>query len=104
MISDRIIELRCAAQWSQQELAKRMHISCKAVKNWEAGISEPFAKHIRQLAELFHVSTDYLLENSAKEAIFIDQLSPKNQLLVKPMVSILSEPEDMDPHQYRVRR
>ncbi len=94
MIADRILQLREAAQWSQQDLAKHLHISCKAVKNWEAGISEPFAKHIRLLAELFHVSADFLLELDTSEVININHLSKKNKQLIRTVTMLLSESDD----------
>lgn len=91
MIADKITQLRLAANWSQQELATRLHISSKAVKNWEVGISEPFAKHIRQLAEVFNVSTDFLLEVDASDIINISNMSSRNKQLLRTIAMLLAE-------------
>lgn len=93
MLSDRIITLRAQRGWTQQELARQLHISCKAVKNWEMGISEPFAKHIRKLAELFNVTSDFLLEIDCSEVIRIGHLSHKNQRFIRTVIMMLAEPD-----------
>lgn len=93
MLSDRIITLRTQRGWTQQELARQLRISCNAVKNWETGISEPFAKHIRKLAELFNVTSDYLLEIDCSEVIRIGHLSPKNQHFIRTAIMMLAEPD-----------
>lgn len=46
---------------SQQELAKEIGVSQKAIDYWERGVNEPKASYIVRLAEFFDVSTDYLL-------------------------------------------
>ena len=60
MLEQQIHMLRKERGWSQTELAKRMQISEKAIKNWERGISKPSASNIVTLAKIFCVSTDYL--------------------------------------------
>ncbi len=46
---------------SQQELAKRVGVSQKAIDFWEKGINEPKASYIISLAKVFNVSADFLL-------------------------------------------
>ena len=60
-IGDRIKELRKEKNFSQNQLARRIGVSQKAVDYWEVGTNEPKASYIVKLAELFEVSADFLL-------------------------------------------
>ena len=59
--SKRLYELRKELNLSQNELAKKIGVTQKAVDFWEKEINEPKASYIINLANLFDVSTDYLL-------------------------------------------
>lgn len=88
-IGERIGELRKQYGWSQMALAKKLDVSYKAVKNWEAGISAPAADNIAELAKIFAVSADYILDICRSSPIYIDQLSHKEQILIKSMCQLL---------------
>lgn len=53
--------LRIRAGMSREDLARRMNVSAMTIRNWERGETEPNASQIKALADLFGVSTDYLL-------------------------------------------
>lgn len=53
--------LRVKESMSREDLARRMGVSYMTVRNWERGNTEPSATQIKALADLFGVSTDYLL-------------------------------------------
>lgn len=61
MIADRIKALRDGSGMTQTALGKALGISRAAVNAWEMGISVPSTQYVAQLAELFAVSSDYLL-------------------------------------------
>ena len=61
MLGQRINELRTAYGWSQVELAKRLNISKQTVSNWENENIQPSIEMLVNVANLFRVSTDYLL-------------------------------------------
>lgn len=61
VLATNIFELRRELGLSQQELAKRVGVSQKAIDFWEKGINEPKASYIISLAKAFDVSADYLL-------------------------------------------
>ena len=61
MLSQRIRELRVAQGYSQVTLAKRLGVSKQAVSNWENDNIQPSIEMLLRLAQLFSVSTDYLL-------------------------------------------
>lgn len=53
--------LRVKEGMSREDLARRMGVSYMTVRNWERGNTDPSATQIKALADLFGVSTDYLL-------------------------------------------
>ena len=61
MVADRIKSLREQNNKTQSELAKQLGITRSSVNAWEMGISVPSTQYIVELANIFHVSTDYLL-------------------------------------------
>lgn len=62
IIANNISELRKAVPLTQAELAEKLNYSDKAVSKWERGESIPDVIVLKQIAELFGVSVDYLLE------------------------------------------
>ena len=61
MVADRIKDLREQKNWTQADLAKLLGITRSSVNAWEMGISVPSTQYVVELANLFKVSTDYLL-------------------------------------------
>ncbi len=61
MIADTIKSLRETVNMTQADLAKKLNITRSSVNAWEMGISVPSTALIVELAQFFHVSTDYLL-------------------------------------------
>lgn len=61
MIGQRIAALRKNARMSQAELARALGVSPSAVGMYEQGRREPAVAMLVRLAEIFQVSTDYLL-------------------------------------------
>lgn len=64
---DIIKKLRSENKMSQNDIAARLSISRQAYSLYENGKREPSIDTIQQLAEIFNVSTDYLLGNSDKK-------------------------------------
>lgn len=58
--NNRLRQLRKARGWSQYELADRLDTTRVNVNAWERE-TEPSYERLVQIAELFGVSTDYLL-------------------------------------------
>lgn len=72
IIADKIIKLRKQLGWSQEELAEQMDVSRQSVSKWESAQSIPDLNKIVGLAELFGVSTDFLLKDSSETEEYID--------------------------------
>ena len=68
--SKKIAELRKEKDWSQAELAKKVGVHQRYVSSWETDKSMPHAETLIKLAQVFEVSTDYLLfDNVPREGI-----------------------------------
>ena len=61
MFEDNLKKLRKVNNITQAELAQQMNVSLTTVSNWETGFSKPDVEQLKRLAEIFNVSTDYLL-------------------------------------------
>lgn len=86
MIADKIKELREANNLTQTELSKKLGITRSSVNAWELGISVPSTTYLIELAQLFHVSTDYLLGLPTNNTIDVSQLSEREIVLVYELV------------------
>lgn len=60
-LSEKIQYCRKQAGLSQEALASRLGVSRQAVSKWETGEATPELGKLRALAEAFHVSADWLL-------------------------------------------
>lgn len=64
-IGKKITDLRKSHNMTQMELADKLAISFQAVSNWERGNTMPDISKLPELAEIFHVSVDELLNGKA---------------------------------------
>ena len=62
-IGDKILSLRKARGWSQEELAEKVGVTRQAISRWEANSAKPDADKIVDICDLFGVSADYLLRD-----------------------------------------
>ena len=91
MIAERIKLLREQNGKTQADLAKRLGITRSSVNAWEMGISTPSTQYIVELANPFHVSTDYLLGLSSSTAIDVSGLTESDVQIVYALVSHLRD-------------
>lgn len=75
MLGPRIAVLRKEAGLSQAELAQQLNVSPSAVGMYEQGRREPPARMLVALAEIFGVSTDFLLTGRAQSPMESQTLS-----------------------------
>ena len=60
-LSEKLLALRTEKGLSQEDLAEKLEVSRQSVSKWETAQSTPDLDKIIRLADLFGVSTDYLL-------------------------------------------
>ena len=68
ILADKIIKQRKQNGWSQEEFAEMMGVSRQAVSKWEGAQTVPELSKILLMAELFGVTTDYLLKDEIEDA------------------------------------
>ena len=63
ILADKIINERKKNGWSQEDLAEMLSVSRQSVSKWESAQAVPDLNKIIKMAEIFSVSTDYLLKD-----------------------------------------
>ena len=96
IIAEKIKLLRENAGLSQKSLADKLGITRSSVNAWELGISVPSTQYIVELATLFKVSTDYLLNFNNTKAINIDGLSDKEVKIILELITYFRERKTSD--------
>ena len=83
ILADKITNERKKNGWSQEELAQMLGVSRQSVSKWEGAQAVPDLQKILKLAEVFGVSTDYLLK---------DEIEPEDAVANYKEVSEVSSP------------
>ena len=68
-MGEKILALRKARGWSQEELAEQIGVTRQAVSRWESDSAKPDADKIIAVCDLFGVSADYLLRDNYAETV-----------------------------------
>lgn len=69
MFGDRVQQMREAHNYSQVQLAALLQVSRQTVSNWENNNIMPSIEMLIKLADLFGVSTDFLLERDNRRSL-----------------------------------
>lgn len=86
MVADRIKKLREQKNMTQTVLAKKLGITRSSVNAWEMGISVPSTQYIVELANIFDVSTDYLLGVNNTVSLSVEGLTDEDIELVHSII------------------
>ena len=96
MYGEMIMSLRKKSKMSQKELGDLLGIGVSSISMWESEKREPSLDNLMAMAELFGVSTDFLLYGKSDDRKFTkdetelvdlySQLSDKKQAEVKGMI------------------
>ncbi|MBQ5326900.1 MAG: helix-turn-helix transcriptional regulator [Oscillospiraceae bacterium] len=77
--NEKLLTLRKNAGMSQDALAEKLGVTRQAVSKWEQGTAMPETKSIVQIAQVFSVTTDYLLGYTAVQYPDIKQKMKNNK-------------------------
>ena len=100
MFGDKLRKLREAHHLSQQQLAEKLGMSPSGIGMWEQNRRQPDNEMAKKIAQLFGVSTDYLLGNDVNpndknkellETISVDLADPISRVLYKKTSELKSE-------------
>lgn len=67
ILSEKVAALRKKNGWSQDELAEMLRVSRQSISKWESAASIPDLNRIIEMADLFGVTTDYLLKDDIEK-------------------------------------
>lgn len=91
IIANNITTFRKAKNLTQLEFAKELNYSDKAISKWERAESIPDVVVLKQIADLFGVTVDYLLnEHLADEKLIVVESKTNSNGLNKIPLSLLS--------------
>lgn len=71
-MGERLAQLRKEAGMRQEDVAEHLGLHKAAVSNYEKGLRSPSDETVMKLADLFHVTTDYLFGRETREPEMID--------------------------------
>ncbi len=93
IIAQNIVFLRKQAGMTQLDLAEKLNYSDKAVSKWERGDSTPDVSVLKDVADLFGVTVDYLLkeDHSAEEAAAkqVDRQKRQSRQIIAALVAVV---------------
>ena len=91
IIANNITNLRKSKNLTQLEFAKELNYSDKAISKWERAESIPDIVVLKQIADLFGITVDYLLnEHTTNEKLIVKENKKKSSSLNKLPLSLLS--------------
>ena len=90
VIANNICELRVEMKMTQLQLADVLNYSDKAVSKWERGEALPDVTVLKQIADYFGVSVDYLLEAEHKDNMHLAREQAKQKRRNRAVITILS--------------
>lgn len=81
--------LRIEKKLTQKQIAERIGLAISAVSSYESGTRYPSYDVLIKLAQIFHVSTDYLLGMTDKRNIDVSGLDDNEIELISQLVDVV---------------
>jgi transcriptional regulator with XRE-family HTH domain len=87
IIAANIANLRKSLNWTQAELAQKLNYTDKAISKWERAESTPDVSVLKDMADLFEVPINYLLEHEHPKdpgpfAPFVTKQKMRNRMII----------------------
>ena len=97
-LNENIKKLRVAQGLNQVEFAKILSVTKQCVSNWENDNVVPSIDMLCKIADVFGVSTDYLLGRSDKRVIEVSSLTDKQITHLVSLVEDLTKLNELKKH------
>lgn len=98
-IAQRLISLRLKHNFSQTDIAKQIGVTPALISAYENQDRKPSLDKLASLADVFHVSTDYILgrtlETDDSIVVNVDGLSDRQIRIIRELVSEFKMTEQM---------
>ena len=79
VLGKRIRDLRINQNWTQSQLARKLGVHPKSIKNWESDMSDPSIENLINICNIFHISADEILGRDITNFINIGALDDENK-------------------------
>ena len=86
---NKLKQLRIQANLTQKQVADKIGVTKSVVSYYELQERYPSPEVLKKLAQIFHVSADYLLGLETKRMIDVSDLTDEELQLVKHTVEVL---------------
>ena len=83
----RLRELRLSKQMTQAQVAKRLNLSKTTISGYENNIKTPSIDVLVRLANLYGVTSDYILGSEKKKVLVIDGLTENEERILKALIN-----------------
>jgi len=91
MLSDSLKTLRAKHGMSQADLAKKLSVTQQAVGRWEREQTSPDFAMLKKMADIFNVSTDYLLGVHPPQKNSLPSLNAKDEREITRMMDDMKD-------------
>ena len=88
-MGNKLKTLRIEKKLTQKQIADRIGLAISAVSSYESGTRYPSYDVLIKLAQIFHVSTDYLLGMTDKRNIDVTGLNDNEIELISQLVDVV---------------
>lgn len=89
ILGDKLKTLRTAKKMSQKDLAERIGIAKSVISFYESGDRFPSYDVLIKIAQIFNVSTDYLLDVKRERTVDVSELSEDDIAVVTNVIEAL---------------
>lgn len=87
MLNERIKQLRLAYKLNQVEFGRKLGVTKQCVSNWENNNIQPSVEMLVKIADLFSVTTDYLLGRDDKKYLDISSLTDVQIIHIQDIIN-----------------
>ena len=87
MLNERIKQLRLAYKLNQVEFGRKLGVTKQCVSNWENNNMQPSVEMLMKIADLFSVTTDYLLGRDDRQYLDISGLTESETIHVQNIIN-----------------
>ena len=85
--NERIKQLRLAYKLNQVEFGRKLGVTKQCVSNWENNNIQPSVEMLMKIADLFSVTTDYLLGRDDRQYLDISGLTESETIHVQNIIN-----------------
>lgn len=86
---EKLIKLRKANAWSQEEFAEKLNVTRQTISKWELGQTTPDTDNLSKMAKIFGVSVNDLLDDNVKPIKNTTQKGDSKTLKIVILIIIL---------------